>query len=125
MENSRLKTRILMEIEKIISRSSIKGDMTKKTQDFHQSIIKKHYNASDVKIDYHRHRVKMNIVLDDTSYNPKTANINLNTLPMNLFFKNLYDFLKSCIEKDTKSLAFYAKLIQDYTNKGSHSVAVY
>ena len=119
MENLGLKTRILTEVEKIIMRSCAKGKMTKKTQNFHEAVIKKHYNASDVKIDYHRHRVKMNIIMDDEAYDPKTANINLNTLPMNLFFKNLCDFLKSCIEKDAKSLAFYAKLLGDFSNRNA------
>ncbi|MDT0605918.1 hypothetical protein [Croceitalea rosinachiae] len=125
MENSRLKGRILMEIEKIIARSSAKGKMTKKVQDFHEAIIKKYYNASDAKIDYHRHRVKMNIIVDDTAYDPKTANINLKTLHTNLFFKNLHMFLRSCIEKDTKSLAFYAKLIRDFSSRGNYQLASY
>lgn len=115
MENSRLKTRILREVEKIICRSSAKGKMTKKIQNFHEAIIKKHYNASDVKIDYHRRRIKMNIVLDDQAYDPKTVNVNLKTLHMNLFFMNMCAFLKSCIEQDNKSLAFYAKLVQDFS----------
>ena len=112
-----------MEIEKIITRSSAKGKMTKKIQEFHEAIIKKHYNASDAKIDYHRHRVKMNIVFNDEAYDPKTANINLKTLYTNLFFKNLSEFLKSCIEKDNKSLMFYSKLVRDYANSSSHQLA--
>jgi len=122
MENSSLKTRILTEVEKIIARSSAKGKMTKKIQDFHEAIIKKYYNASDAQIDYHRHRVKMNIVINDEVYDPKTVNINLKTLPMNLFFKNLSDFLKSCIEKDPKSLAFYSKLVCDFSNRSSYQL---
>lgn len=116
MDNSILKTRILTEVEKIISGSSAKGKMTRKIQDFHEAIIKKHYNAADVKIDYHRRRIKMDIVMDDEAYNPKKPNINLKTLHMNLIFENIHAFLKSCIEKDTKSLAFYAKLIQGFSN---------
>ncbi len=117
MENSRLKTRILMEIEKIIARNSAKGKMTKKIQEFHKAIIKKHYNAIDVKIDYHRHRVKMNIIADDSMYNPKAVNLNLVTFPTNLFFRSLSAFLKSCVENDAKSLAFYSKLVRDYSKK--------
>lgn len=106
-----------MEMERLIARGSAKGKMTKKIQSFHEAIIKKHYNASDVKIDYHRHRVKMNLIMDESGYDPKTANVNLAILPMNLFFKNLRDFLKSCLEEDAKSIAFYAKLIKDLSNK--------
>ncbi len=113
-----------MEMEGLISRSSAKGKMTKKIELFHEAIIKKHYNASDISIDYHRHRVKMNVVMDENSYDPKTINTNLPILPMNLFFKNLRDFLKSCLEKDAKSIAFYAKLIQDLSAKEQRQLAV-
>lgn len=120
MENSSIRGRVLMEIEKIIAQSIATGKMTKKIQDFHEALIKKHYNASDVKIDYHRRRVKMNIIINDEAYDPKTVNINLRTLHTNLFFKNLHAFLKSCIEKDDKSLAFYATLIRDFSSRGRY-----
>lgn len=115
MENSGLKTRILMEIEKIIARSSAKQKMTKNMQEFHAAIIKKHYNATDVKIDYHRHRVMMNVVLNDDRYSAGEVNLDMEVLPMNLFFKSLNAFLKSCLDSDAKSVAFYAKLIQELT----------
>lgn len=113
-----------MEMERLIARSSAKGKMTKKIQSFHVAIIKRHYNASDVSIDYHRHRVKMNVVLDENGYDPKTVNVDLAILPMNLFFKNLRDFLKSCLEADAKSIVFYAKLIKDLSNKERIHVTV-
>ena len=106
-----------MEMERLITRSSAKGKMTKKIQSFHEAIIKKHYNASDVRIDYHRHRINMNIVLDDRAYDPQKVNIGLPILPTNLFFKNLKDFLRSCLQSDANSIAFYAKLIKDISNK--------
>jgi hypothetical protein len=113
-----------MEMERLIARSSAKGKMTKKVQSFHEAIIKKHYNAADVSIDYHRHRVKMNVVIDENGYDPNKVNTNIPILPMNLFFKNLRDFLKSCLEGDAKSIAFYAKLIKDLSNKEQVHVAV-
>ncbi len=124
METLNVKSRILMEMERLIARSSAKGKMTKKIQSFHEAIIKKHYNASDVSIDYHRHRIKMNVVIDAEGYDPKTVNVDLAVLPMNLFFKNLRDFLKSCLEGDAKSIAFYARLIKDLSNKERIHVAV-
>ena len=98
METLSVKSRILKQMERLIARSSANGKITKKNQFFHEAIIKKHYNASDVKIDYHRHRIKMNLVIDEISYDPKTINIDLAILPMNLFFKNLCDFLSSFLE---------------------------
>jgi len=122
MENSGLKTRILMEIEKIISRSSAKKKMTKKMQEFHTAIIKKHYNATDVKIDYHRHRVMMNVVLNDERYKPEEVNVAMEVLPMNMFFKSLSAFLKSCLDSDAKSIAFYAKLIKEFATPRTHQL---
>ena len=124
METLNVKSRILMEMERLIARSSAKGKMTKSIQSFHEAIIKKHYNASDVSIDYHRHRVQMNLVMDEKTYDPKTVNIDLAVLPMNLFFKNLCEFLKSCLEVDAKSVAFYAKLIQEVSPKKNVHVAI-
>lgn len=124
MESLNVKSRILMEMERLIARSSAKGKMTKQVQSFHEAIIKKHYNASDVVIDYHRHRVKMNIMVDDQGYDPKSVNVNLALMPMNLFFKNLRDFLKSCLEQDAKSIVFYARLIQDLSPQKKVKIAV-
>ncbi len=117
MENSVLGTKILMEMEKLIGQTVIKGKMTKKVQHFHEAIIQKHYNATDVVIDYHRHRVKMHVVVDEQPYDPTKINLNLSLLPTNLFFKNLQLFLKSCLERDAKSLAFYSGLIKNLTNR--------
>jgi len=117
MENSRLKTRILMEIEKMIMSDNPQGKMTKEVKEFHEAIIKNYYNAIDVKIDYHRHRVKMNIVIDDSMYDPKIVNNELSVLPTNMYFISLTAFLKSCIEHDRKSLAFYVKILKDFTEK--------
>ena len=124
METLSVKSRILKQMERLIARSSANGKKTKKNQLFHEAIIKKHYNASDVKIDYHRHRIKMNLVIDEISYDPKTINIDLAILPMNLFFKNLCDFLTSCLEGDTKSIAFYSRLIQELSEKEQLQVAL-
>ncbi len=124
METLNVKSRILMEMERLIMRSSAKGKMTKKFQSFHEAIIKKHYNASDVQIDYHRHRVTMNLVMDESDYIPNSINLDIALLPMNLFFKNLKGFLLSCLEQDAKSIAFYAKLVKDMAKKERIHAAV-
>lgn len=117
MGNSRLTTRILMEMENLITRSSKKENITSRFQDLHKSILRKHYNAADVEIDYHRHRVKMDVVLNDEDYNHSTINTVVQTIPVNLFYKDLAVFLRSCLLKDVKSLAFYACLLQKHTDQ--------
>ncbi|WP_299164581.1 hypothetical protein [uncultured Eudoraea sp.] len=117
MEKTKLKGRILMELESLISRSCSKCKMTKNFQSLHKAIVKNHYNATDVSIDYHRHRIAMDIVMNEKDYDPKKINLGLPTLYTNLFFNNLCEFLKSCIDKDNRSLAFYAWLLNSYTKK--------
>ncbi len=106
-----------MEIENLISRSCSSRTITKKFEDLHIAIIKKYYNAVEVSIDYPRKRVEMDIIMDDNDYDPKTVNTNLPTLRLNLLFKNLKEYLKSCLEKDNKSIAFYAGLIKSHTQQ--------
>ncbi|RKN82435.1 hypothetical protein [Ulvibacterium marinum] len=117
MENSSLKGMILTEVENLISRSCANQKVTDKFEKLHIALLKKYYNAADVSIDYHRKRVKMDIIMDDTSYDPKKINLYLPTLHANLLFKNLKDFLRSCVDKDSKSLGFYAGLLRTFTNK--------
>ncbi len=124
MGNSRLTTKILMEMENLITKSSTNKNITSRCQDFHKSILRKHYNAADVEIDYHRHRIKMDVVLDDKEYDPKKVNLVVSTIPVNLFYGQLTSFLKGCLSKDVKSLAFYARLLKQYSNKDVAFMAI-
>lgn len=117
MRKSELRGRILMQIERLIAQSCVPGHLSARFQNLHESIIKKHYNAADVSIDYHRQRVKMEIVLDDAAYDPKSANLDLPTFPANFYFKNLCEFLRSCVRDDQKSLAFYSGILNSFAKK--------
>ncbi|WP_209402664.1 hypothetical protein [Pseudozobellia sp. WGM2] len=114
MENSTLRGRILMEIENLIAREVPKQKVPQNLENLHVALLKKHYNAADVSIDYHRRRVELAIVMDDSDYDPKKVNLCVPTLHTNLWFRNLCDFLKSCIDHDPKSIAFYATLLRSY-----------
>ena len=123
MENSVLRGRVLTEIENLIARSCPKQKVPPKFEKLHVAIIKNHYNAADVVFDYHRRRVEMEVIVDDTDYDPKTINLFLPTLHVNLWFRNLVDFLKGCIDKDSKSVAFYARLLQSFQTSETALVA--
>jgi len=123
MENFNLKRRILLEIEGLISESCPEPKVPLKFEKLHVALLKKHYNAAEVSIDYHRRRVQMDIVMDDKAYNPKEVNTDLPTLRANLWFRNLCDFLKSCLDQDNRSLAFYASLLKSYQNSDRALVA--
>ncbi len=124
MENSSLKEKVISEIENLISQSAPNQEISQKFKNLHVAILKKYYNASDVSIDYHRKRVAMDIILDDSVYDPKKVNTYMPTLRANLLFKNLNDFLKTCLDKDHKSVAFYASLLRSFTNKELALMAV-
>ncbi len=117
MEYSKLRGRIIMEMEDLIAQSCPKQKVNQKFEPLHVDLIKKYYNAAEVSIDYHRRRVEMDLVMNDKDYDPKTVNLYMPTLHVNLWFRDLCDFLKSCIDRDTKSLAFYASLIQSFKGK--------
>jgi len=117
MEKSSLRTKILNEIESLVT-GSTKQNVTHNYENLHVAILKNHYNAAEVSIDYHRKRVKMDIVVDDKAYDPKKVNTDVPTLYANLFFKNLSEFLTSCIDQDSKSLAIYSALLKSFKNTG-------
>ena len=113
-----------MELENLISQSCENPRKLKKYHQLHVALLKKYYNAVNVSIDYHRHRIQMDIVMDDTAYETGKININLPVLHTNLIFKNLKVFLRSCIEKDDKSVGFYAQLLNALTTKKRYHVMV-
>lgn len=123
MENSSLARRVLMEIENLVTGSCPKQKVPQKFENLHVAILKNHYNAADVVIDYHRRRVALDIVIDDRDYDPKKVNLFVPTLHANLWFRNLCDFLKTCIDHDPKSVAFYARLLQSYQSNEMSLVA--
>ena len=91
MKHSRLTTRILMEIEKLIDRSlSNTGEPREDLHEFHFALLKKHYNAACVNIDYNRHRIKMDVIVNDDEYDPNEVNLVLTTTPVNIFYENLH-----------------------------------
>lgn len=114
-----------MEVERIISKGSSQQKISKKMEDFYTAIIKKYYNATDVQIDYHRRRVKMNVILDESLYQARTANVNLPMVPVNLFFLSFGSFLKSCLQKDNQSIAFYATLLSNLKKRPLQELLVH
>lgn len=124
MQHSRLTTKILMQMEKLISDSlTATGDPRDGYREFHVALLKHHYKAACATIDYNRHRIKMDVIIDDSTKGHNLFNLVFTTTPVNIFYKNLQDFLISCFEIDIKSLALYSKLIQTYADR-STAIAV-
>ncbi|SNR26589.1 hypothetical protein SAMN04488009_0524 [Maribacter sedimenticola] len=117
MEKSNLRERVLVELEKLISLSCKNPTASKRYQQLHIALLKKYYNATNVTIDYHRHRIQMEVIQDESVYDPKRVNTYLPTIYTNLLFKNLRSFLATCIEKDNKSVGFYSQLLKMFGTK--------
>ncbi|QXP51373.1 hypothetical protein H0I25_00480 [Cellulophaga sp. HaHa_2_95] len=117
MVNSSLKMRIISELESLISQSCPNQKIQIKQKNLHISLLKKYYNASDVSIDYFRRRITLNVIIDDTVYNPSIINTYLPTFRADIHFISLKYFLKERIEQDARSLAFYASLLRTYTKE--------
>ena len=114
MEKSNLKQKILTELDGLIAISCKNPEKSKEYNQLHVALLKKYYNATNVSIDYHRHRIQMEVILDDADYDPNKVNTFIPTIPTNLLFNSLLKFLKSCVEKDRKSLGFYAQLLKNF-----------
>ena len=121
MENSRLGTKILLETERLILNSC---STKKKSRELHKAILKKYYNAVDINIDYSKHRVTMDVIVNDEDYKHTQVNTAIATIPMILSFKSICNLLRSCLEQDVKSLAFYDRLLRDYANKDVTYMAI-
>ena len=117
MVNSSLKMRIISELESLITQSFPNQKIQKKQKDLHVALLKRYYNAYDVSIDYFRRRITLNIVIDDTAYNPNIVNTYLPTFRADIHFISLKYFLKKCLEQDVKSLAFYASLLRMFSKE--------
>jgi hypothetical protein len=123
MEDTKIGTKLFSQLEDAITRSCKSSKTIKKFEPLHQALLKKYYNATDVSIDYHRHRIKMNIVMDDSLYSSGTVNTHLPLLPTNISYDNLMLFLISRIEMDKKNLGFYAQVLKAFnTQKQVHAL---
>ncbi|HET8809099.1 MAG TPA: hypothetical protein VFM65_02410 [Flavobacteriaceae bacterium] len=97
-------TVILKEVNNLITHSC-RGEMarTGRFNTMHRAIIKKHFNAREVFIHDDLREIGLKIEAKENEF-------------VNVNFKcpNLESFLKSCIENDRNSLAFYQHLLTYY-----------
>ncbi|MFI2741886.1 hypothetical protein ACG2LH_04035 [Zhouia sp. PK063] len=83
-------------------------------ESLHNAILKKYFKAVEVKIDYDNHTVDLVMNVTEDSINEIAKNYS-NTVHVNLNFENIHNFLKSCIEKDEKSVVFYQNILKYYS----------
>ncbi|MFS4418474.1 hypothetical protein [Maribacter sp. 2307ULW6-5] len=119
MKNTNVGRKIFTELDHLIALSTKHPKRFKRFERLHVALLKKYYKATDVEMDYHRNRVKMNIVMDENAFSHKKVVTDLEVLPTNMIYANLRQFLTSCIDTNDQNLGFYARLLRSFSNKGA------
>ena len=70
----------------------------------HRAIIKKYFDAKNVRINYKEHTVDLQIPVGKRKYTGITFEC-----------QDLERFLKSCLKKDEKSMGFYQEALNHYS----------
>ncbi|CAN5131524.1 hypothetical protein BH23BAC2_BH23BAC2_19350 [soil metagenome] len=95
---------IVEEVKNLISYSISNKDIdNQKFESLHRAVIKKYFEAKDVKINYMAQTVDIKLPMSNNNY---TA-ITFECLDLN-------NFMQSCIKKDEQSLFFYRNLLTHY-----------
>ncbi len=95
---------IIDEVKKIISYSLTCPDVEhEKFEDLHRSIIKKYFDAIDIKIDYKAQTIDLKLPISNSTYTQLTFEC-----------LDLSGFLQSCLRSDEGSLYFYQNLLGHY-----------
>jgi len=97
-------TAIIDEVKNLVSFSITNPEVENaKFEDLHRSIIKKYFDARDIKIDYKAQTIDLKLPMSNNKY----TNITFECL-------DLSGFLQSCIRLDEGSLSFYQNLLAHY-----------
>lgn len=103
---------VVKDLKLLIDISCVEGEDVSMFELFHKMLIRLSYKAVDISIDYDRQRVYMNVISDDKYYDLGTLNHPLaQTMSVNLVYKDLNAFLKSCIIEDINSLNYYYPIL--------------
>ena len=95
---------IIDEVKNLISYSLTNPEIENaKFEDLHRSIIKRYFDARDIKIDYKAQTIDLKLPMSNSKY----TNITFECL-------DLSGFIQSCIRSDEGSLYFYQNLLAHY-----------
>jgi len=95
---------IIDEVKNLVSFSINNPEIPNtKFEDLHRSIIKRYFDARDIKIDYKAQSIDLKLPMSNSKY----TNITFECL-------DLSGFLQSCVKSDEESLSFYQNLLAHY-----------
>jgi len=102
--NTPTTTAIIDEVKNLISFSITNHEVgNTKFEDLHRSIIKRYFEAREIKIDYKAQTIDLKLPMSNSKY----THITFECL-------DLSGFLQSCIRSDEGSLYFYQNLLAHY-----------
>lgn len=97
-------TAIIDEVKNLISYSITNPEVENvKFEDLHRSIIKRYFDARNIKIDYKAQTIDLKLPMSNSKY----TSITFECL-------DLSGFIQSCIKSDEGSLNFYKNLLAHY-----------
>jgi sensor domain CHASE-containing protein len=97
-------TAIIDEVKNLVSFSITNPEVgNAKFEDLHRSIIKRYFDARDIKIDYKAQTIDLKLPMSNNKYTKITFEC-----------LDLGSFLQSCIKSDEGSLSFYQNLLAHY-----------
>lgn len=86
--------------------------------EFHSTLIRMAYKATDVKINYHRKRIYMNVLSEDESFDLVSINYFAAAMSANLSYSSLDELLKSCFLVGDEVLKhYYPFLVADFNKR--------
>lgn len=95
---------ILEDVKHLISYSITNQDLDRtKFESFHKAIIKRYFDAKNVKINYTEQTIDIKLPISKGRFTP----ITFECLDLN-------SFIQSCLKKDENSLYFYQNLLSHY-----------
>ncbi|QED38117.1 hypothetical protein FK178_10455 [Antarcticibacterium arcticum] len=95
---------IIDEVKNLISYSLINKDVdAHKFESLHNAVLKKYFDAKDIKINYISQTIDLKLPISNNNY----TGITFECLDLN-------NFLQSCLKSDEKSLFFYQNLLTHY-----------
>ena len=95
---------IIDQVKDLISYSIINKNIEKSNfQMFHESLVKRYFDAKHVQIDYQEQSIDLKLPVGQNKYTQITFEC-----------QNIERFLKSCLKKDDQSIFFYQGLLNHY-----------
>lgn len=95
---------ILEDVKTLISYSIAHKDLDNaKFESFHKAIIKRYFDAKNIKINYQEQTIDLNLPMSNGKFTPITFEC-----------LDLESFIQSCLKKDERNLYYYQNLLTQY-----------